>query len=172
MATQQSQEPASKAGETQPATQQANNQSETTQTVTTQNTGKPAKSGGTARSEILAPQQHVLDFLRNCEDYEAEALRVVDIIATSEGNLSKVDASKLRLLNNYLNAGLEGVDGNDRDKVQDLRLERAVKLMNLAAAFVVKAVSMQTSAAVMGFAAKASEVSNACKSLLNRANKQ
>lgn len=59
----------------------------------------------TTRSAIGSTNQNILNFLRKCTAYQADAIRVMVDIAGKNGDVKSASAGELLFIHKYLNQG-------------------------------------------------------------------
>ena len=96
------------------------------------------QSSGAARSEIKAANRAILEFARKSPRFQLEAICVMADVAECGGDLSRIPASDLQLVQWYLNYGYFKEDGNDREKFSQHRMQRTQQLMRILPQFLSK----------------------------------
>lgn len=92
----------------------------------------------TPRSAIGSTNQNILNFLRKCTAYQADAIRVMVDIAGKNGDVKSVSAGELLFIHKYLNQGYYKEDGNEYTKLLAHRQARAQILMQSISPFLEK----------------------------------
>ena len=92
----------------------------------------------TTRSAIGSTNQNILNFLRKCTAYQADAIRVMVDIAGKNGDVKSASAGELLFIHKYLNQGYYKEDGNEYTKLLAHRQARAQMLMQSVSPFLEK----------------------------------
>lgn len=92
----------------------------------------------TPRSAIGSTNQNILNFLRKCTAYQADAIRVMVDIAGKNGDVKSASAGELLFIHKYLNQGYYKEDGNEYTKLPAHRQARAQMLMQSVSPFLEK----------------------------------
>lgn len=100
-----------------------------------------------ARSAIGSANQHVLEFLRKCTAYQADAVRVMIDVATD--GIQSVSKDEINLIHSYLNQGYYKEDGNEYNKLMQHRQHRAEILLESVSPFLEKDKMIPATMAIM-----------------------
>lgn len=106
-----------------------------------------AQTQKAARSAIGSANQHVLDFLRKCTAYQADAVRVMIDVATD--GIQSVSKDEINLIHSYLNQGYYKEDGNEYNKLMQHRQHRAEILLESVSPFLEKDKMIPATMAIM-----------------------
>jgi hypothetical protein len=93
---------------------------------------KSEKKKSAVRCALYQPERNVLEFLRKCKAYQADAVRVIADFAVSGQNVKEFSPEAATFINAFLN------DSASKDRIKDVqsmkshREERAEELMDLA----------------------------------------
>lgn len=114
-------------------------------------------------------EEIILDFLRKCSTFEADAIRIAVAIADSPSGKSTMIASDDITLNNYLNDGIE-LNGISFDLLFAHRIARAKALSARTSDFVDKSKALLIMGSLMDIAMNRQRVSRSLE-LLNKPQK-
>jgi leucyl-tRNA synthetase len=108
------------------APQQANEQ------APQQASEKSEKKKSTIRCALYQPERNVLEFLRKCKAYQADAVRVIADFAVSGQNVKEFSPEAATFINAFLNDSASNDRIKDVQSMKSHREERAEELMDLA----------------------------------------
>ena len=77
-----------------------------------------------------------MKFLKSCEPYQAEAIRVMKVLAEERGDIFSMRDYDKAMVNNFLNLGLVKQAGLDFYRVIEHRNSQATKLMQSMTPFI------------------------------------
>lgn len=126
----------------------------------------------TTRSAIGSTNQNILNFLRKCTAYQADAIRVMVDIAGKNGDVKSVSAGELLFIHKYLNQGYYKEDGNEYTKLLAHRQARAQMLMQSVSPFLEKDKLVSATIALMQITADNAVIEQARQNLPPRPAEQ
>lgn len=85
-----------------------------------------------ASRKTCKPETAVVEFLRSCTQFEADAIRIMVSSIDTKGNAIPMNAEDTIAVNNYLNFGYYKEDGNAPNKMRSHRMDRFYTLMDRA----------------------------------------
>lgn len=103
-----------------------------------------------ASRKTCKPETAVIEFLRSCTQFEADAIRIMVSSIDNRGNVIPMNAEDTVAVNNYLNFGFYKEDGNDPNKMRSYRMERFYTLMDRAAQYLENKAHLTTMMRVFG----------------------
>lgn len=130
-------------------------------------TTKKKQTGATNAAQVGKTNQAIIDFIRNCSPFEADAFRIMVGVADGKAKIESLEASEADILNSYLNHGCFK-DGTDERKLEKHRRERARILMTKVETYVKGGSLADANDALYDFA---SDESYAKQGLLNLLSK-
>ncbi len=122
----------------------------------------------TTRSAIGSTNQNILNFLRKCTAYQADAIRVMVDVASKNGDVKSVNAAELLLVHKYLNQGYYKENGNEYTKLLAHRQTRAQILMQSVSPFLEKNKLVSATIALMQITADNAVIEQARQNLPSR----
>jgi leucyl-tRNA synthetase len=93
---------------------------------------KSEKKKSTVRCALYQPERNVLEFLRKCKAYQADAVRVIADFAVSGQNVKEFSPEAATFINAFLNDSASNDRIKDVQSMKSHREERAEELMDLA----------------------------------------
>lgn len=133
-----------------------------------QKTEEAQTSQKATRSAIGSVNQHVLDFLRKCTAYQADAIRVMIDVSTK--GIQSVTNSEINLVHSFLNQGYYKEDGNDYNKLLQHRQLRAEVLLNSVSPFLEKDQMIPATMAIMKLSTDSEVIEKKRQNLQSRPN--
>ena len=128
-----------------------------------------SKQNGNANAAQQGKINHaVIDFIRNCTAFEADAFRIMVCIADGKLQIDSLTPSESALLNNYLNDGCFKEDTDVR-KLEKHRRECARQLMNKVETYVKGGNMADTNYALYDFASDETFATEGVKTLPSKA---
>lgn len=103
-----------------------------------------------ASRKTCKPETAVIEFLRSCTQFEADAIRIMVSSIDNRGNVIPMNAEDMIAVNNYLNFGYYKEDGNDPNKMRSYRMERFYTLIERAAKYLEDKAQLTTMMRVFG----------------------
>lgn len=122
----------------------------------------------TPRSVIGSTNQNILNFLRKCTAYQADAIRVMADIASKKGDVAAMNVEEIQLVHKYLNHGYYKENGNEYTKLLAYRQNRSQVLMQSVSPFLAKEQMVTVTIALMQITANNTEIEKVRQNLPSR----
>lgn len=106
------------------------NSNKTTTELGIQDAAAQTEKKGAERSSIKAAQKHVLDFLLECEPYQADAVRAIAVFASDKNKPTAIGTDDAVYVNRYLSANADANVIKDVSAMSSYRNARLMKLLD------------------------------------------